>query len=476
MQVSKWLRVALCAVAFAAVLSARHLKRRPSPDMRPAPLALPRVWAEHALPAAMHSPPPAAVLSPPAAVLSPPAVVQSPSVTVESPSAAEQRTRAPTAAPAAAASYRPPQHPLADAPLAGASARRPARRKLRRGASIYRRDPLCKPREALLASRRKHPDGYVLVLGANTGTGVAVDAGGHGEPELWWNETLFGRTYRKVLVEPVPPVFAELYRKMATNGPPNISLVKAAIGTQAGSTVTMHCWAEVERYPAFVGQLCSTSVSRLADGAWSLRYLRNLAEVAEKGQPQENRTIEVPPAARRLLSSARGSKFRSRPNAGKAKLAVALTKIAADRDKTAHLHKNRRVRYTVAAMTVEELLTRMRVPLGAVRYVQIDVEGADLAVLQSMPWNGTSFRPSAVMWEQRNLDPRDRTRAYALLQRHGYRVCPVCEEHGGLALGADPLGKCNLEFATDVFAMQRTQTPVVARDPAADDGSEGEHS
>eukprot|EP01062_Namystynia_karyoxenos_P004022 TRINITY_DN11426_c0_g1_i8.p1 TRINITY_DN11426_c0_g1~~TRINITY_DN11426_c0_g1_i8.p1 ORF type:complete len:402 (+),score=46.29 TRINITY_DN11426_c0_g1_i8:74-1279(+) len=400
MRPPRWLPFTLGSAALAAALFARHLPRRPPPAAR--------LWS------------------------------------AEFSSVAEQEAGA-----APTPSARPPQPPLAGPPLA-------ARRKLLRGASAPRPGLQCQPREALLVSRRRHPDGYVLVLGANTG--------GHGEPELWWNETLFGRTYRKVLVEPVPPVFAELQRKMHAGGPPNTSLVQAAIGTRPGSTVTMHCWADVEQHPAFVGQLCSSDASRLVDGAWSLRYLRNLARIAERGSQRENRTAEVPPAARRLLAIGRNSrpaasplrphKIRSRPGADKAKQAAAWVQVSAARDRRLHMQKNPRVQYTVPVRTVEELMTSMRVPLGAVRYVQIDVEGADLAVLRSMPWGDASFQPSAVMWEQRHLDPLDRARAWALAQQHGYHVCPVCEELGGLEPGADPLGKCTLESATDVFALR----------------------
>eukprot|EP01062_Namystynia_karyoxenos_P053541 TRINITY_DN4340_c2_g1_i1.p1 TRINITY_DN4340_c2_g1~~TRINITY_DN4340_c2_g1_i1.p1 ORF type:complete len:390 (+),score=99.12 TRINITY_DN4340_c2_g1_i1:59-1171(+) len=298
------------------------------------------------------------------------------------------------------------------------------------------------PHGALLDSRRRHPHGAALVIGANAGIGLDV-SGSLAEPELWWNDTLFGQPYRKVLVEPVPPIFAELQRNMRRRGPPNVTLINAAVGP-GGGELTMHCWALVEQYPSTVGQLCSTDRERVLSG-WSgvgtLRLMGNTYHLTQRrleAAAAHPSSDAAAPGARRLLASRLRGRKPKRKDEEERQYILATVPI---------------VNYTAPLLTVPQLLQRAHTPLGAVRYVQIDVEGADLMVLQGLPFGSGGFRPRAVVWEQRHLSITDRSRAYRLLRRHGYTVCPLCDrEHAPRDSRNRPL-PCTLDQAFDAHAV-----------------------
>jgi len=74
----------------------------------------------------------------------------------------------------------------------------------------------------------------------------------------------------------------------------------------------------------------------------------------------------------------------------------------------------------VPTMPLVEILER-HVPAGqAIDFLNVDVEGHDLEVLESNDWQ--RFRPRIVVVEDEGLDPRE-SKIVRMMNEHGYELC-----------------------------------------------------
>eukprot|EP01062_Namystynia_karyoxenos_P015603 TRINITY_DN15664_c0_g1_i2.p1 TRINITY_DN15664_c0_g1~~TRINITY_DN15664_c0_g1_i2.p1 ORF type:complete len:432 (+),score=35.81 TRINITY_DN15664_c0_g1_i2:83-1378(+) len=327
--------------------------------------------------------------------------------------------------------------------------------------------------EALLESRRRHSDGTVLVIGANVGVGNRPETDIVDEaPELWWNATLFGASYRKVLVEPVPPIFDALNKHMASSGLQNITLLNVAIGSTPGQT-QMWCLSATQAFPQYFGQTCALERQAVIDSIPAMypvfdslfrigkisAAIRNQARRAEKAgaMAASSSAVATAPGGRRLLAAhARGASMRGaaglksrRTLPGGKVRSHGPSPLVEERRRISQV-KNLRypdalVNYTVRIVTPPELLRAAAVAPESVRYVQIDVEGGDYAVLQTLPFSpprshgagaNSVFYPGVIMWEQGRLSSDDKRRARELMASRGYSVCADCPSGNGSALDA----------------------------------------
>eukprot|EP01062_Namystynia_karyoxenos_P061941 TRINITY_DN5464_c0_g2_i2.p1 TRINITY_DN5464_c0_g2~~TRINITY_DN5464_c0_g2_i2.p1 ORF type:complete len:385 (+),score=44.84 TRINITY_DN5464_c0_g2_i2:82-1236(+) len=333
----------------------------------------------------------------------------------------------------------------------------------------------CPPiEEVLLESRRRHPYGVVLVVGANVGEGFGALSVNPEAPEIWWNSTLFGSTYRKILVEPVPPIFAELQRRTGRPGwPENVTLVNAAVGDTAGET-TIWCLSAVELFPDSLGQICSSDREKLVQNAravmpavetsaiggklkWAdrqqlLRFVYEEGSRIAAGAPPAGAPLGVGAAqtatagARRLLAVGHNRKHKKRKFAwgyGFNGTKIQLWNPADAKPRWPSAARSFRVRVTPVA----SMLAGLRIPLQSVRFVQIDTEGGDLAVLRTLPAEDQGFRPQVIQWEQNIMRARDRDSAHRLIMDRGYTLCP----HGT----GDLRSPTALQQCSDVVAFRR---------------------
>ena len=75
---------------------------------------------------------------------------------------------------------------------------------------------------------------------------------------------------------------------------------------------------------------------------------------------------------------------------------------------------------TVRANTVDQLFEES--DIRDVQIVMIDTEGADVKLLKMLPFDKTSFRPTVVVFEHTEIQPREREEAADFLHKHCYMV------------------------------------------------------
>ena len=74
----------------------------------------------------------------------------------------------------------------------------------------------------------------------------------------------------------------------------------------------------------------------------------------------------------------------------------------------------------VQTLPLVEIFERYLPQGQAIDFLDVDVEGHDLEVLESNDWQ--RFRPKVIVVEDEDLDPRE-SRIVRTMNRHGYELC-----------------------------------------------------
>ena len=192
------------------------------------------------------------------------------------------------------------------------------------------------------------------------------------------------RAWKKIFVEPIPPIFKELASNVEKVNDPQAFLVNAAIvdhGTLMKSetkTIEMHCWKlsangniDYEAFRAlgleadsWMASTCSLDRDRLLS-----KYDYGQAENFTESQKNS------------LLTT-----------------------------------------YSVRMKTVEQTIGETTGVLNLILYLQIDAEGWDCKLLKSMPWHRRDFRPALVNYEFVICSEQEVVESHELMEGLGYKL------------------------------------------------------
>mmetsp|Transcript_11847 Transcript_11847/g.24895 ORF Transcript_11847/g.24895 Transcript_11847/m.24895 type:complete len:302 (+) Transcript_11847:1092-1997(+) len=228
-------------------------------------------------------------------------------------------------------------------------------------------EDICRQSENVLIWWASAVYGSVIVIGANVGPV-------HNDP-IFHSLTKAGTfgAMQKVFIEPIPPLFEALKRN--TDHLENVVLVNAAL-TPMSTTAVLYCYAlpisgepkkENTVFPKWFSQICSESKDRLTS----------------------NYDVGAMLAKRKIPAS--------------------------------QLSRLRIVNFTVPGFSYTEMVEKYDV--RPARYIQIDVEGFDDIVLQSLPFGAEGFSPLVVVFEHMLLSAERYDAAVRLLRSHSYATC-----------------------------------------------------
>jgi len=194
---------------------------------------------------------------------------------------------------------------------------------------------------------------------------------------------------RKVFVEPVPPLFAQLTENTASIS--NVTLVNQAVRlNDATPTIELFCW-DVDQVRRDI---------RHGNSSWP-------------------RKVQKPKEYWRALCSTDRAEILTRAN-------VPAADLSDERKAASSANLERYiVSYTVQASTVAELVSKHA--LQDARYLQIDVEGLDKMLVKSLPLGVDGFMPKVILYEEEGIgDPQ----LVQYLESRGYSYC-CCFWHSG---------------------------------------------
>lgn len=211
------------------------------------------------------------------------------------------------------------------------------------GKEVYHRN---QHEDNIFATR---PNSTLLVIGANVG---ATDTDGS------WKIIRKYPHVHKILVEPIPTLFAQLTRNVQKSSIQNVVLRNLAIGEQKGHT-TMYCWdlpkIKPLRLPYWFTQICSFDRDRLYKNEF-----------------------DTAPALRKKVRQGQVKNLQDFVNEH-------ILPISVEQD---------RVQGVLETALGENNLRQVSV-------VQIDAEGFDYHIVLQLPFEqAPDFRPCLVIWEK----------------------------------------------------------------------------
>jgi hypothetical protein len=210
-----------------------------------------------------------------------------------------------------------------------------------------------------------------LMIGANVGPRF-------NEPGYHLLDGLF-HNWTKIMVEPTPTLFKKLVENVRTSGLAHVTTVNAAIvpdAADAPSSVAMYCF----RLDAN-GEVDKAALQAL--GITPREWFNQMCSM--------NRSM--------LLSA------ETQRNSG---AAPALIERVIER-------------FDVPALSVRQLLEQYTPPGSELGYVQIDVEGFDDVLVQSLPLQDRAYRhPPLLVYEHVHIPPKRDAATHVFLAQHGY--------------------------------------------------------
>eukprot|EP01062_Namystynia_karyoxenos_P060070 TRINITY_DN51568_c0_g1_i1.p1 TRINITY_DN51568_c0_g1~~TRINITY_DN51568_c0_g1_i1.p1 ORF type:complete len:476 (+),score=152.35 TRINITY_DN51568_c0_g1_i1:96-1430(+) len=246
-----------------------------------------------------------------------------------------------------------------------------------------------------------HPSTAYVVIGANVGPTPSDPV---------WKVVPRGGAHRKLMVEPIPPIFRALQRNVKRDKMENVTLVNTAISSVEGN-ISLYCW-------------------RLDEGGGVMR--RDLS-VDKLGRPVRRRGFPIAMADwwAQLCSVSMDRLFSAFDTA---KTCQKIGKVCYDHNNSAYFEARVRpnwqrwiAKYTVRSVPVPLLLQEHGVAPESVQYMQIDTEGHDAVVVSTLPFSDPLFRPSALTFEDVLLSDADLEATLARLHAAGYLTCrPNC--------------------------------------------------
>ncbi|CAK0896588.1 unnamed protein product, partial [Prorocentrum cordatum] len=239
--------------------------------------------------------------------------------------------------------------------------------------------------------------GVDVVFGANDGVQF--------EPAVYIGYWKRVPHHTRVLVEPVPSLFAKLSKNLANLTTAPVLINKAVKTAGSSDSLDLYCfdtamvddWVlngrttlpeEVRKPEAYWNALCSTEKQQLLDRANILR-----------------------PLARRKMTPAD------------------IKRVLNEVDKFVRLHH---VPAASPADIIAEVSARGDLSAGDIKYVQIDVEGMDKDIMLALPFGKNDFLPKVVLYEGCYQEVSEH------LNEHGYESCCCVNVYGTNTLAYRP--------------------------------------
>ena len=227
-----------------------------------------------------------------------------------------------------------------------------------------------------------------LVVGANkgatTGDGVTTDPTFH---TLMTNRH-FSR-WKKIFIEPVPPIFSVLQSNVAKFADPQAHVVNVAVTGNPGA-VEMFCW---KLGPD--GNVDYNAFDRLGVKAFS--WMAGTCSMNKQ----------------RLFSH----------------YDFSFLQTASDSLDNLIDH------YLVEGENFDAIARNVGVSLKSVKYLQIDAEGYDAFLLSLLPWTQSGFRPALVNFETVLLSYAEKDAVHKLLSQAGYKLAAETHQTALWAFG-----------------------------------------
>eukprot|EP00929_Paragymnodinium_shiwhaense_P034373 TRINITY_DN18718_c0_g1_i1.p1 TRINITY_DN18718_c0_g1~~TRINITY_DN18718_c0_g1_i1.p1 ORF type:complete len:374 (+),score=114.42 TRINITY_DN18718_c0_g1_i1:93-1124(+) len=241
-------------------------------------------------------------------------------------------------------------------------------------------------KEIFLESQAGH-QGSTLVLGANDGKSFDPAT----EMFDFWHKV---PNFRKVFVEPVPPLFAKLQENMKMYE--NVHLVNKAmrVGEKAEAELKLFCWdMDVVDRAVQHGERTLPSELRQPQEYWKALCSFDRSSVLDRSNVYDEAFFKLNETHR------------------------ARVKEEVER----HI-----LPYSVQALSPGELIDQY--DLQDLKYLQIDVEGLDDLIVKNLPFGKETFKPKVILHEWEGSHPGDEIPK--LFDKNGYDWCATFWHQG----------------------------------------------